>query len=240
MNALFNLLLTSTALVAPAPVTPSVGTVTVLKLDTASDTAVYSTTHTRAVGAGLHWAGFYRSNSSNTPDVTSVTFGGVGMTSRAQDTTEGANDLGCAVFSMDPGTGPTGAQTLEVTLSATAARDFLSWVADVLNTSGFEASTAAAQSTEDAGATTESVAVVPANAASLLVSVGGCLDGSGTVAAGSGFTEVANDASATDANAVEGVLQTKAPGATSSQTVAIDTNAARTDRVITCGEWLPT
>lgn len=228
----------STSAAKTAQTTPTLGTPTGFVLDTASDVSTYTQAHTRATGAGLHVAGVIRSNADPSPTVSTVTYDGVAMTIRAQDKVDGSVDLISFVATMDPGTGSTGSSAnVVVTLSSVEARDFAGFVVDVVGTGG--AQQGVAQSTEDAGATTESVNITPTNALSLLVGAGGCIDGSGTVTAGGSWTSVTTAASNTDANACEAVLQTRATGATSQVACDVGFSASRVDRGITCAEWLP-
>lgn len=237
MNPLFTLLLASAANAEAPPTTPAVGTITPYTLDIASDVASYSFAHTRAAGAALQAIIFYRSNGSPSPTVSGVDFAGTPLAARGQDKVDGAGRIGCASFTLDSGVGPEGAQTVTITLSAARARDAVAWAVDILDSAG--AQQGVADAIEDAGATTVAIGITPANAASLLVGAAGCIDGSGTISAGSGWTSQGTAESATDSVAVEARLQSKAPNAVTAQTIDAGFSASRIHRAACGVEWLP-
>ena len=223
-------------LVVP-PVTPSTGAGTPYTLDTASDVGSYSFTHVRGANSGTQVSVIWRTNANPSPTVASITADGVACTIRAQSKQDGASHVGIAVATIDPGVGNTGSQTILITLSGSTARDAVAWATDITDTTG--AQQGVAETFDDAGTTSASVNITPANAASLLLGVGGCLDGTGTVTAGAAWTGVATQESANDVNAVEARKPTLAPDTTAVTACDVTFSAARTMRAIACVEWLP-
>ena len=220
-----------------APIVPSVGTATAYTLDSPGESGSHSWSHTRAVGAGVQVAMIFRSSGNPSPTFSSITFGGEAMTIRAQESINVSGNICCGVATLDPGVGPTSAQTVLVTLSNTACRDAGAYAVDVTDSAG--AFQGVADAVDDAGSTTVSVNITPSHAASLLVGMGGCIDGSGTVTEGSGWTSAGTAQSAATAVAIEVRLQSLAPGTTNVTACDVSFNASRTDRAITCAEWLP-
>ena len=195
----------------PAVLTPSVYT-----LDSSGAVNSYTKTHTRTAGAGLQATIIYRHGSNPAPTVTGVTFNGQALTERGQDQIDGSGNIGCAVYTLDPGVGDDGGPfNLVWTLSSTDARDAVGWVTDITGTSGAQASGAAVAS--GSTSTSPTVNITPANANGLLVGAIGCIDATGTVTKGAAWTQIDNSQSAGDSVAIEGALQWLAPGSTGVQ-----------------------
>ncbi len=215
----------------------AVGTKTPYTLDATVDQASYTWSHTRAAGAAVHVIGIYRSTGNPSPTVTSVTFGGTAMTVQAQSKVDGSGKIGVFVATLDAGVGPTGAQTIVVSMSASKSRDFAGYAADILDTAG--AAGGAANAVSDAGATSISASYTPSVAGELMLALGGCRDGSGNPTAGSGWTDEGTVQSAADANAVEVRMQSKAASGTSAQTADVTLAVSLTDRAIAVVGWKP-
>ena len=218
--------------------TPEAGAGTPYTLNIGTgETATYSFTHVRGANEGCQVSIIYRNNSNPAATVTSVTADGVAMTIRAQSQINVVATIGVAVASIDPSVGNSGSQTIAVTLSEASGKDAVAWATNVVNTSG--AQQGVSNTFNDAGDTAASVNITPSNAASFLLGIGGCRDGTGTVSAGASWTGVANEQSAADADGVEAVKQILAPGNTSVTACDVSFSASRTRRAIACVEWLP-
>lgn len=198
-------------------------------------TDTYSWTHTRAAGAGLHVTGLVRSNTSGTLTVTGVTFGGTACVLHATTTADALDDVIAFVATLDPGVGPTGSQTVTVTLSASASRRFNGYSCDVTGTDG--ATGGAATEVTDAGATSISVSYTPQEAGELLVACGGCMDGSGSISPGSGWTQRATHETGTATTGLEILLETRSAADASPHTADVTFSAARVRRGISVSGW---
>ncbi len=158
------------------------------------------------------------------------------MTIQAQDKVDGVGRLICAVATLDPGVGPTGAQTVTVTLSGNDGRHFVGWAVDIADTGG--AAGGAATSVNDGGATAVSVSYTPAVSGELLVAEGGCVGSNGSVYEGSGWTDEGTAESAiTSSYAVEARLESKTAPDASAQIADVTFSASRTDRAIVVAGW---
>lgn len=214
----------------------SLGTPTIYTLQTTTDVSSWSWNHTRGSDAALVVLFIYMSNGNPSPTVSSVTFGSASMTIRAQDVVNGVTRVGAAVATLEPGEGPVGTQTVTATVSAAAARDIVAFTCDVISTSG--AGSGTADAVYDSGATSISLDYTPGSADSLIVAIGGCRDGSGTVSQATGWDQAANAQSGSGANDVEAVLMHRV--ASTAVTASATFSASRTDRAIAVVGFAPT
>jgi len=228
------------AAAGPTLITPTFGTPTVIPGGTGGvDVDTYSGSHTRGAGNGLCMLLFYKSNGSPSPVLDAPTFGaGTAPTVRCTAKVDGANNVGVGIATLDPGVGLEGAQTASAVLDAVRARQGVLIVVDVIGTGGC-AGAGEATAVNDGGNTTISDSITPANAASALLSIAGCIDGSGTISVGSGWSSVGTGQSGGTSNDVEALVQSLAPGATSAQTADATFSASRADRALGVVEWLP-
>jgi hypothetical protein len=202
------------------------------------DVSSYSGSYTRPSGAGLVALLIYKSNNATSPTVSSITYNAVAMSIRCQDVTNGANDIGIAIATMDPGVGSDGGSyTLTATLSGTSARQGLIIPVPVTNTAGCAGP---GQADSFAGsASTHSVNITPTNSLSGLIGIGGCRDSTGTLTQGSGWTSLGTGQTASSSNDVEAIIQSLFTGATSPQACDFSASITFAEAGAAVVEWLP-